>query len=132
MVDPATGWNSGSCGGRVPAAVVAAVVDGPDTDAGDARAAAAGWRPADAWSTAPSMAAAPGGNFHLPLCRSWRCAFCGRDWPCPPLRVMWASAMPRTVLARTMANYLHAAAADLTGLQPGQLFDRFLLWTRRR
>lgn len=73
--------------------------------------------------------AAPWGE-HLPDLPSWKCRLDGKDWPCAPARKQLASTLPGTALAMYMTVQLGVAARDMPTAQPGDLYFRFLLWTR--
>lgn len=88
----------------------------------------------DAW---PRMAPAPIDPMtmmwdaeHEPAKPSWDCQRCGDRWPCEPARDHMVMYLGRIALAVHMADCLYEAAGDLRNLPPGQLFQRFVKWTR--
>jgi hypothetical protein len=61
---------------------------------------------------------------------SWDCRACGKPWPCDPARESLLSEMDRSSLAIYMWANLEEAVGNLPGGPPGELFDRFIHWTR--
>ena len=61
---------------------------------------------------------------------SWDCRVCGGPWPCDPAREALAAEMSPTGLAIYGAVNLSEAVCDLPTTPPGELFDRFVAWTR--
>lgn len=61
---------------------------------------------------------------------SWDCRVCGRSWPCDPAREGLQREMDRVSLAIYMWSSLDEAIRDLPVGPPGELFERFLRWTR--
>lgn len=68
---------------------------------------------------------------HHPARPSWDCVACGRPWPCDPARESLASRLDMIGLAMYGWDRLEEAAGELPGTPPGELFDRFVSWTRR-
>ena len=69
---------------------------------------------------------------HEPKRPSWKCHACGEEWPCPPARERFLATVGIRDLAVMMGQMLHDALEDLPGTGPGELYDRFIVWTRRR
>jgi hypothetical protein len=69
---------------------------------------------------------------HQPARPSWQCRQCDRPWPCGPAQELLAVALSPRWLSTMMSEWMYLAASELGQVEPGQLFDRFLLWTRRR
>jgi hypothetical protein len=67
---------------------------------------------------------------HEPEKPSWDCKCCGQPWPCDPAREHMMMYLGRTALAIHMWERLDEAAGDLQRLPAGELFERFLSWTR--
>lgn len=67
---------------------------------------------------------------HPPERPSWCCQSCRKPWPCDAARMELASALSRTALAIHMTVQLGVAAGDMPSVSPGELYFRFLLWTR--
>ncbi|MBU2667784.1 flavin reductase, partial [Actinoplanes bogorensis] len=61
---------------------------------------------------------------------SWDCLACTRPWPCDPAREELATELGRTSLAMYLFAYLNEAAGVMPGVTPGELYERFLAWTR--
>jgi hypothetical protein len=61
---------------------------------------------------------------------SWDCRSCGRPWPCDPAREALAAELGPIQLAMYAWANLEQAAGDLPGMPVGEMFDRFLAWTR--
>jgi hypothetical protein len=120
MADFGTGWNSGSCGPG----------DGGGTIRLDAvdEYSSAGYTVDDAWSEATQRWLTGG---HTPLRPHWDCSACGRPSPCPAAKTAITQVLTGRRIATVMAEWMHLAAGDLPTTEPGALFDRFLLWTRR-
>jgi hypothetical protein len=68
---------------------------------------------------------------HQPGRPSWDCTGCGRPWPCDPVREELVSTMDAVQVAVYAGTQLEEAVRDLPATAPGELFDRFLAWTRR-
>jgi len=68
---------------------------------------------------------------HQPQRPTWRCAGCAEPWPCPTARAYLVRVVGPVQLAMIMATRLTEAATDLPGPEPGELWDRFVAWTRR-
>jgi hypothetical protein len=68
-------------------------------------------------------------GLHVLVRPEWCCSWCGEQWPC-----LWAQAFmvedfpDLAALARHMNTLMEDAAAELPGVTPGQLWDRFLGW----
>ncbi len=70
----------------------------------------------------------------------WLCRVCAAPWPCQPARLLLTMdyRRDRVGLSVYMAGMLFDATGDLIKLNPnsvpppGELFERFLAWTRRR
>jgi hypothetical protein len=69
---------------------------------------------------------------HHPDRPSWDCRGCGEAWPCQPARAQLERAYgrDRVGLSVYMGTLLHAAAGEIPPDVDGQLFSRFLGWTR--
>jgi hypothetical protein len=106
----AGGWNSGSCSASGSTVYV------PRN------------RPLSIWEE-PSAAAFCGD--HLPDRPSWDCVACCREWPCDPAQIALAHALSARWVSIMMSEWMFLAASELIGAIPGELFDRFLLWTRQ-
>lgn len=79
------------------------------------------------------MAAVDGaGSEHVVHRPSWDCRACGRPWPCDPAREYLAQRLDSIGLAMYAWDHLDEAAGELPNAPPGELFERFLAWTRRR
>jgi hypothetical protein len=61
---------------------------------------------------------------------SWDCKRCGRAWPCAPARERLVLEMDPTGLAMYAWGNLEEAAGDMPGMPVGEMFERFLAWTR--
>jgi hypothetical protein len=70
---------------------------------------------------------------HLPDQPAWTCGTCGQDWPCDPARER-AKLEHRddpVGLSVYFGALLGIAAAEIPSrVTPGELFDRFIAWTR--
>ena len=69
---------------------------------------------------------------HPPLRPSWDCATCAQPWPCPPARVELGEryATDRIGLAVYVGMQLDHAARESPAADPGDLYERFVAWTR--
>ena len=67
---------------------------------------------------------------HVPDRPSWACRVCARPWPCEPARVDMCAEMDLVALAAYMWLNLEDAVLELADLPAGELFDRFISWTR--
>jgi hypothetical protein len=67
---------------------------------------------------------------HIELRPSWDCAACGRPWPCDPAQEELATTLSPVALRTRMWARLERAALDAPHVPPGELFERFLHWTR--
>jgi hypothetical protein len=77
------------------------------------------------------MAGAPDPELdHDPARPSWDCRSCGKTWPCSPARESLVREMDRVTLAIYMWLNLEDAVAELSATPAGELFDRFIAWTR--
>jgi hypothetical protein len=62
---------------------------------------------------------------------SWDCGTCGAPWPCEPAREqIIAEHGAGTRLVLWMSIDMIDAARENPGLLPGQLYERFISWTR--
>ena len=61
---------------------------------------------------------------------SWDCANCGRPWPCDPAREQLKAHLGPVIVAIHMWGRLDDAVLDLRGVPTGELYERFLSWTR--
>ncbi len=70
---------------------------------------------------------------HRPNRPSWDCGACGKDWPCDPAREELAAEYRDGVqLAMVAWDYLEAFCHDQPAGPVGEMFDRFIAWTRRQ
>lgn len=71
---------------------------------------------------------------HPPLRPSWDCATCGQPWACHPARVELAEryAGDPISLAVYVGMQLDHAAREMPNADPGDLYERFVAWTRYR
>jgi len=67
---------------------------------------------------------------HGPDRPSWVCRVCARPWPCDPAQVDMRAEMDRVALAIYMWLNLQDAVLERPGLPTGELFERFISWTR--
>lgn len=69
---------------------------------------------------------------HTPRRPQWDCDTCGRVWPCDPARVRLAEAYgrDRVGLAMYCGALYPVASAELFAAAPGELWERFVGWTR--
>lgn len=74
--------------------------------------------------------ASPVSTAHLPERPSWDCLACGKPWPCDPARDALRSEMDLISLSIYMWARIDEAVEDLPDGPPGELFQRFLRWTR--
>lgn len=73
-------------------------------------------------------------DLHRPDRPSWLCAACGQPYPCSPARVELSEqyADDRVGLSVYMGMQLEHAAGEIGATTPPEeLFERFILWTRR-
>lgn len=72
------------------------------------------------------------GTAHRPTPLLWECAECGNPWPCEPARAHYTVlfARSRAQLAVLMSSYLAVAVMDLLEVPAGELYERFVGWTR--
>lgn len=68
---------------------------------------------------------------HHPDRPSWDCVACGKPWPCDPAREHLARRLDAVGLAMYAWNRLEEAVGDLPYEPAGELFERFLAWTRQ-
>lgn len=59
----------------------------------------------------------------------WHCEWCDAPWPCDSAR-MRQYGSDRVGLSMYMGGRLSLAAGELPTAPPGELFDRFVHWTR--
>ncbi|RZU48638.1 hypothetical protein EV385_0356 [Krasilnikovia cinnamomea] len=63
---------------------------------------------------------------------SWDCAACARPWPCDPAQERLATDTGGgTRLAVLMWTYLETYCSDRHDGPLGEVFERFIAWTRR-
>lgn len=69
---------------------------------------------------------------HNPGRPSWDCRACGQPWPCAPAREAMSSEFKNfpTVLRIYLVAQMTDAARDVSGIQPPELYARFLDWSR--
>jgi hypothetical protein len=69
---------------------------------------------------------------HMPVRPGWYCGGCGTPWPCPTrCRQLLAEHEGASVsLTVLMTGYFNDAAWDLADHPPGDLYRRFVGWTR--
>ena len=67
---------------------------------------------------------------HQPERPSWDCDCCGRPWPCDPARERLRAEGAGTSLAIMMWSRLEEAMGELPRMEPREVFDRFIAWTR--
>lgn len=69
---------------------------------------------------------------HPPLRPSWDCGTCSAPWPCHPARVELAEryASDRIGLAAYVGAQLDHAAREMPTIGVGDLFERFVEWTK--
>lgn len=61
---------------------------------------------------------------------SWHCRSCGKPWPCDEARENLTATMDSLSLAMFAWVLLEEAAGDLPRSASGELYERFLRWTR--
>jgi hypothetical protein len=66
---------------------------------------------------------------HDPHRPTWDCLGCGKPWPCDPAREEMAGEN-RITRAILMSMMLDKAAGDMPTAAPGELYERFIAWTR--
>ncbi|SCL43134.1 hypothetical protein GA0074692_6778 [Micromonospora pallida] len=73
----------------------------------------------------------PGGR-HQPARPSWDCQVCAGPWPCPAGRteLHGTFAGDKVGLSMHMGVVLHLAVHEISPDVDGQLFGRFVTWTR--
>jgi hypothetical protein len=64
---------------------------------------------------------------HVPARPSWDCQACGCPWPCDPAREERAG---DPTLSIYLSLQLADAASDMPWAPPGELWERFVAWTR--
>lgn len=69
---------------------------------------------------------------HQPHRPDWLCTGCAEPWPCPTARQHLKADVQPTQLAIMMTSWMHEAAGELPHAAPGELWDRFVAWTRHR
>jgi hypothetical protein len=68
---------------------------------------------------------------HSPHQPSWNCVVCDKQWPCDPAREQLVAQYGLGAsLAMLGWQYLEEAASAFPDGSPGELFDRFIRWTR--
>jgi hypothetical protein len=67
---------------------------------------------------------------HTPHRPSWDCEICCAPWPCWRAREVMLEEATGTYLTLRMGTELIAAVEDDLRVPPGELFDRFISWTR--
>lgn len=67
---------------------------------------------------------------HLADRPSWDCRQCLKPWPCDPAREAFKATMTSVERAILMWTYLENGAEELRGMPLGEIFDRFIAWTR--
>jgi hypothetical protein len=67
---------------------------------------------------------------HVPGRPSWDCLVCEKSWPCDPAREELAGTMDGVQLAMFMWDMLEQSAGDLSHGPRGEIFERFIKWTR--
>jgi len=67
---------------------------------------------------------------HAPARPSWGCRVCQKPWPCDLARKDMCSEMDRTALTIYMWLNLEDAVLERPDTPVGELFDRFIAWTR--
>ncbi|WJK40478.1 hypothetical protein O7608_29485 [Solwaraspora sp. WMMA2056] len=72
-----------------------------------------------------------GGGGHVAVRPLWSCAGCGELWPCLVARVELSGVFGPVALATYAVERMTEAAFDLPDVTAAELFDRFLVWTRR-
>jgi hypothetical protein len=60
----------------------------------------------------------------------WDCRACARPWPCGPARAVMCDEMDRVALSVYMWLNLGDAVLYLADSSAGELFERFIAWTR--
>ena len=68
---------------------------------------------------------------HQPHRPDWLCTGCAEPWPCPTARQHLKADVQPTQLAIMMTSWMTEAAGELPRATPGELWDRFVAWTRR-
>ncbi|MEK8107396.1 flavin reductase [Micromonospora sp. M12] len=69
---------------------------------------------------------------HMPRRPQWDCQTCEQDWPCDPARVRLAEqyGANRINLSIYLGGLLFVATAELADANPGDLYERFIAWTK--
>lgn len=68
---------------------------------------------------------------HLPKRPQWECEECGKDWPCDTAREELASRTDGgSALAILMWQHLEEFIRDTMSREFGEVFERFIGWTR--
>jgi hypothetical protein len=70
------------------------------------------------------------GPEHIADRPSWNCRACGDPWPCAPARKALIAELTMVGLAVYMWTNLEEAARDLSGEPFGEVYTRFLGWSR--
>ncbi len=68
---------------------------------------------------------------HQPQRPGWLCTGCREHWPCPTYREHMIRDAPTAQLAIVMTSWMTEAAGELPHSAPGELWKRFVAWTRR-
>ncbi|MFU8851375.1 hypothetical protein ACNAW0_10385 [Micromonospora sp. SL1-18] len=89
-------------------------------------------RPARAARAVDALDGRLGGGGHQPERPRWDCLSCRQPWPCPPARVQLGEAYgpDRIGLAMYLGALLFVAVGEIPAASPGELFERFVAWTR--
>lgn len=69
-------------------------------------------------------------SVHVPERPGWTCRDDGQPWPCAGARVHLACQYDPVTLSVVMGQYLHNTIQDLPGMEPAELWTRFLAWVR--
>ncbi|AVT33151.1 flavin reductase [Plantactinospora sp. BC1] len=71
---------------------------------------------------------------HVPVHPSYRCRYCGADWPCQDARLTLLTGFrgDRVGLMVYLGSHLARALQDLPEVHPALLAGRFLHWVPRR
>ncbi len=69
---------------------------------------------------------------HIPDRPSWECRVCAAPWPCMAAReaLLIEFAKFPSVLRIYLFGQLTDAGADIPGIEPAELYRRFLGWSR--
>ena len=63
---------------------------------------------------------------------AWECWSCGKAWPCESARAALLAEFEKfpTVLRIYLVAQMTDAAREIPAIQPPELYDRFLAWSR--